>query len=173
VEIRENQTIFFNPGKSLVPFEGLLDGGKSTSRNPVVSRALRLIGFAELAGSGLYVVRNEWRKTRGVAPKLESSPEANTFTLTFDWVPSAERVDEFWKEKLGVKLTPEQARLLPLLASGPLSIEKVASVSGLSLPDTQAAVDYLKIQALVVETMRGLALRSDLPELIASRKKLV
>jgi len=92
VEIRDNQTIYFNPGMSLVSMDGLLDGGKSTSRNPVVSRAMRLIGFAELAGSGLYTVNSVWRKSRGLAPKIDSNTQTNTFTLTFDWLPAAVRI---------------------------------------------------------------------------------
>ena len=166
VEIRENQTVFFNPGKSLVPLEGILDGGKSTSRNPVVSRAMRLIGFAELAGSGLYVVRNEWRKTRGIAPKIESNAEANTFTLTFDWIPSVAGFDEYWMEKLGVKLTAPQASILPALAGGPLTVDEIASAVGINATAANSATQYLMVQTLIVEEGGKFSLRADLLELI-------
>jgi predicted HTH transcriptional regulator len=166
VEIRENQTLFFNPGKSLVPLEGILDGGKSTSRNPVISRAMRLIGFAELAGSGLYVVRNEWRKTRGVAPKIESNPEANTFSLTFDWVPPVVGVDAYWMEKLGVKLTSPQASILPALATGPLTAAEIASAVGMNVTDTNVAIQHLTVQTLIIEAGGKYSLRSDILELL-------
>jgi DNA-binding MarR family transcriptional regulator len=166
VEIRENQAVFFNPGRSLVPLEGILDGGKSTSRNPVVSRAMRLIGFAELAGSGLYVVRNEWRKTRGVAPKIESNAEANTFSLTFDWILSAEGFDEYWKEKLGVKLTSAQASILPALAGGPLTPDRIAAATGMNASDTDAAIKHLRVQTLIIEDAGKFSLRPDVLSLL-------
>ncbi len=54
IEITQDQTMFFNAGRSLVSNTALVDGGKSQSRNPLISRALRLIGFAEIAGSALF-----------------------------------------------------------------------------------------------------------------------
>ncbi|HEV7681753.1 MAG TPA: ATP-binding protein [Pyrinomonadaceae bacterium] len=166
VEIRDNQAIFFNPGMSLVSIDGILDGGKSTSRNPVISRAMRLIGFAELAGSGLYVVRNEWRKAGGVAPKIDSNVPANTFTLTFDWLTAGEDVDPYWKERLGVKLSPVQSAILPALASAPLTLEQIASATGLSLAEAKAATDYLVVQSLIIEAGEEFSLREDLPKLM-------
>lgn len=166
VEIRENQTLFFNPGKSLVPLEGILDGGKSTSRNPVVSRAMRLVGFAELAGSGLFAVRNEWRKTRGVAPKIESNVEANTFALTFDWVPSVQGFDEYWKEKLGVKLTSSQASILSALGDGPLTGVEIGSAVSMNAADTNSAIQHLAVQTLIIEEGGKYSLRSDILQLL-------
>ena len=150
--------------------EGLVDGGKSTSRNAVISRALRLIGFAELAGSGLYAVHTAWRKARRRPPKIESNATANTFTLTLDWRPMDERIDEFWKQKLGVKLTPEQAGILSVLVTPePFTLEQIASATGIYLSDAKAATDYLKLQGLIVEAEGKFALRADLAQLAANR----
>ena len=162
VEIRDNQAIFFNPGMSLVSIDGILDGGKSTSRNPVVSRAMRLIGFAELAGSGLYEVRNVWRKSRGLAPKVDSNPQANTFTLTFDWILVAEDVDTYWREKLGVKLTAAQAAILPVLVSGPSTVHRIAAEVGRDEAEVSTEREYLKLQALGSEAEGKLVLRTDI-----------
>ena len=52
VELSRDQALFFNAGYSLVSDADLQSGSRSQSRNPLISRALRLIGFAELAGSG-------------------------------------------------------------------------------------------------------------------------
>lgn len=41
IEIMPDQTMFFNAGKSLVSNIALVEGGKSQSRNPMISRALR------------------------------------------------------------------------------------------------------------------------------------
>jgi predicted HTH transcriptional regulator len=171
VEIRDERTIFYNAGASLVSPEGLLDGGKSTSRNAIISRALRLIGFAELSGSGLYAVHKLWRKERRVPPKIESSTEANTFTLTFEWLLSVEEVDEFWKEKLGVKLTRKQADVISRLAKDrTLSLEEIAVASEQNATDAKAAIEYLILQGMVEESRGKFTLRPDLIELAAGRE---
>ena len=71
IEITPERAIFFNAGKSLVSDDTLVDGGKSQSRNPILSRALRLIGFAELAGSGLREIHRAWRQVRRRPPTIE------------------------------------------------------------------------------------------------------
>jgi predicted HTH transcriptional regulator len=172
VEIRKDRTIFHNAGMSLVNAEGLVGGGKSTARNSVIGRALRLIRFAELAGSGLYAVHKAWRKARRRPPKIESNAEANTFTLTLDWRPLAEKVDKFWKQKLGVRLSPEQAGILSLLATPePFTLDQIASATGLYLGDAKAATDYLKLQGLITESDDKFALRQDLALLATNREK--
>jgi hypothetical protein len=170
VEIRDDRTVFHNAGMSLVNAEGLLEGGKSTSRNAIISRALRLIGFAELAGSGLYAVHTAWRKAHRRPPKFESNAQANTFTLTLDWRPLEVRIDEFWKQKLGVRLSPEQAGILSVLVTPePFTLEQIASAAGLYLADAKAATDYLKLQTLIMEIDGKFALRPDLMQLAANR----
>jgi hypothetical protein len=57
VELWAERATFFNTGFSLVATERLVEGGKSQARNPLIARALRLIGFAELAGSGIRVLQ--------------------------------------------------------------------------------------------------------------------
>ena len=82
----------------------LIEGGKSQCRNPLIARALRLIGFAELAGSGLRQLQHVWRTNNRRPPQMESNSSANTFTLTLDWRTIPDNYNEFWKERLGFKL---------------------------------------------------------------------
>ena len=149
VEITPDRTLFFNPGNSLVNKVALASGGKSQSRNPILSRALRLIGFAELAGSGLREVHRAWRQVRRRPPAIESDDGANTFTLTLDWRTLPDIADDFWKKRLGVSLSPQQSQAL-LLCSDPFgaSVEEVASFLGVP-PDAAAEV----CQALVKEVL--------------------
>lgn len=170
VEIRDDRTIFYNAGASLVSQEGLLDGGKSTSRNAVVSRALKLIGFAELSGSGLYAVHKLWRKTHGIAPKIDSDKKANTFSLTFEWLLTPEDVDSFWKEKLGVTLSSRQAAMIGQLAKeGPLTLEQLMSANDLDPEAAGAALKYLAIQGFVSEQDEKFVLRQDIVDLASKR----
>ena len=66
--IRPDETEFFNAGYSLTAVERLEEGGAHQARNPLVARALRLMGFAEIAGSGLRVLHAAWRGARRPPP---------------------------------------------------------------------------------------------------------
>ncbi|MCB0022923.1 MAG: hypothetical protein KDD91_07790 [Caldilinea sp.] len=172
IEIAPERAVFFNAGKSLVSREGLVDGGKSQSRNPLMARALRLIGFAELAGSGLRALQNEWRKERRRPPRFDSDDASNTFTLTLDWRMVPVVLDSFWKEKLGVQVTPQQARILSLLAAPEgFTAEEIASGTGMLLEDVPGELSYLQIQSLVKHDDARYALREDLRTLVQSKPK--
>jgi len=174
IEITLNQAIFFNPGKSLVGMNSLIEGGKSQSRNPIIARALRSIGFAELAGSGLREVHKVWRNEKRRPPRFKSSPSANTFTLELDWRPLPENIDSFWKKRLGVKVTSDQANMLSLLQepSG-FSLEEISSSQGRHLEDVEIDVDYLDRQGLIDKSGKNFLLKKHLRDLVneTSRKK--
>lgn len=150
VELRPDRALFFNTGYSLVSQEGLIEGGKSQARNPIIARALRLIGFAELAGSGLRVLQEAWRGAKRKPPHFESNREANTFTVTLDWRVVPDTYDTFWKDKIGVRLTREQAQLMNLCGDpNGITLEQAASGTGLSLIEASAALKYLERQAII------------------------
>ncbi|TWU49329.1 hypothetical protein Poly59_39430 [Rubripirellula reticaptiva] len=165
VEIQPEQVVCFNPGKSLTNTKALVEGGKSVCRNPLVARALRLIGFAELAGSGLRQLQHAWRTQKRRPPQMESNPSANTFTLTLDWRTVPDNYNEFWKDRLGVKLSPSEATILNLSVDG-LSVEQAASATGLPLDSAQEAIDTLIRQQLVDEQKKRFVIKSHLRELL-------
>lgn len=163
VEITPERALFFNAGASLVSIEGLVDGGKSQSRNPLIARGLRLLGFAELAGSGLRALQAEWRQAGRRPPQFENNTNANTFSLTLDWRLLPIPVDSLWKERLGVKVSPQQAQILALLAepSGFTELE-IASGTGLLFEDVKRDLNYLKIQNLIQNKDAHFSLRDGL-----------
>jgi predicted HTH transcriptional regulator len=170
IEIGPYLSVFHNSGASLVSVEGLVDGGFSTSRNPIIARALRLIGFAELAGSGLRAVHQAWRQAARRPPEVDSNSKANTFTITLDSRLVAPPVDAFWQQRLGVKLTPEQAKALEVLhALDTLTASQVASGANLRLTEAQYALAYLKVQALIIEADGRYHLRPDLAPLLKQK----
>ena len=58
---------------------------------------------------------------------MESDESANTFTLTLDWREIPNAYDEFWKEKIGVHLSENEAQILNLaLDPGGVSLEEEA-----------------------------------------------
>lgn len=171
IEIKPEQTMMFNAGKSLVSKESLVDGGKSQARNPLIARALRLIGFAELAGSGLRALQQHWREEHRRPPRFESSSSANTFTLILDWRKVPVITDDFWRSRLGVRLSPQQAKVLSLLAEPtPFTAEEIASGTGVLLDDLKRDLGYLELQTLVVKENGKWLLREDLRQLVTSQE---
>ncbi len=146
------RAVFFNPGYSLVSTDALVDGDRSQARNPLIALALRLIGYAELGGSGIRVLQHEWRRIRRRPPLLETDRKANTFTLTLDWreVPSA--YDSFWKDSIGALVTAEQALILDFAAdSTGITAQQAAGGTGLPLDDAREALAYLVREVLLDE----------------------
>lgn len=157
IEITPDRAVFFNAGKSLVNNAALVEGGKSQSRNPLISRALRLIGFAELAGSGLREVHRVWRGAKRRPPIVESSSSANTFTLTLDWRELPDTTDEFWKRRLGVVLEAQEAKALLLTAADAngTTAEAVASSLGIFVEDAKTILDGLKTPKALVDEKKN------------------
>jgi hypothetical protein len=172
VEVTPERTVFFNTGKSLVSAASLLEGGKSQARNPLLARALRLIGFAELAGSGLRELQRVWRGAQRRPPRMESNSAANTFTLTLDWRPVPDAYDRFWKDRIGARVDETQATILNLaLDPSGVSPEEAASATGLELTAAQEALDYLKVQVLVEQRKGRYHISPHLRELVEAEEE--
>ena len=149
VIIRPHETILFNAGHSLVDVARLEDGGGSQARNPLVARAIRLIGFAEIAGSGLRLLHNAWRGAHRPPPRIVSDRDANNFTLTLDWRPLSDLHDEL-RHRLGVKLTMSQANILRFVKSQPnTTLEALSKAFGMTADSVRADLNHLELQRLL------------------------
>lgn len=152
VELRSGSVTVFNTGYSLVDPESLLDGGKSQSRNPLIARALRAIGFAEISGSGIRAVQRACQKANRRAPTFVSDRDANTFTLTLDWTDRDAMSDSYWRSLVGVDLTAEQAQVLNAVVDYPsVTISMLEGATGLDESALSEILDYLLLQKLVEE----------------------
>jgi predicted HTH transcriptional regulator len=150
IEIAEQRAMLFNAGAALVGRRGLAEGGKSQCRNPLLARALRLIGFAELAGSGLRALNQAWRREKRRPPAVESDEKANTFTLILDWRTLPQEFDVFWKQRLGVTLKPVEASALTIAAeTGGISSEQLAAYLGTTVNDADVILKSLSRNALI------------------------
>jgi hypothetical protein len=167
IELSPNQAVFFNPGHSLVPTDQLVDGGRSQARNPLVARAFRLIGFAELAGSGIRALQREWRNARRRPPVLQSDRTGNSFSLTLDWHEIPSEYDPAWQEKLGVRLTSNQASILNLANIGNgISAQQAASATGLRMVEVAEDLRFLVHQVLLEERDGVFVLKPHLKEVM-------
>jgi hypothetical protein len=150
IEIYPDKVTVFNTGYSLVPTDKLLSGGKSQSRNPLIARALRLIGFAEISGSGIRAVHRACQQARRRAPIFESDKDANTFALTLDWSEGAVDIDTYWQTLVGAHLTQRQAAVLNAVADAPsVTLAVIESETGLDTDTVVEALDFLLLQVLI------------------------
>ncbi len=150
IEIHTNKLTVFNAGYSLVAPEKLLDGGKSQSRNPLIARALRAIGFAEISGSGIRALHRACQLAHRRAPSFESDQLRNTFTLTLDWSAAGSQSDSYWQALVGVHLTEPQASVLNLIAGAPsVTIPVIEAATGLRTEAIVDALDFLLLQVLI------------------------
>ena len=150
VELYADKMTLTNAGYSLVPVAELLEGGRSQSRNPLIARALRTIGFAELSGSGIRALMRELRKARRKAPRFSSDEKGNTFKVTLPWTEEAPDVDAFWMELVGARLTSEQALVLNTLAEMPSgTVVALEDATALSADELTTVLDFLVFQVLV------------------------
>lgn len=165
VELEPDRATFFNAGHALVDDTALVEGGRSQARNPLIARALKMIGFAEIAGSGLRAVQHAWRESARRPPTFRSDRESHTFTLTLDWRPLPSVADAFWQGRLGVRLSPEQARAL-LLSAEPDGVDaaRVASANGSRVEDARTLLTRLVTQGLVEERDGRWVIRDHLRE---------
>ena len=151
IELNDEKVTVFNAGASLVPTEHLLDGGKSQSRNPLIARALRSVGFAEISGSGIRAVHRACQQAQRKSPTFESNERNNTFTLTLDWsAPTPGDVDSYWNSLLGVRLTQLQAKVLDVISKLPsATLSVLERETGLQLEQLESALEFLVLQVLV------------------------
>lgn len=165
IELYADRLTLTNAGYSLVPMGELLEGGRSQSRNPLIARALRAIGFAELSGFGIRALVRALRKARRKAPRFISDQEGNTFKVTLEWTEEAPDVDAFWMELVGARLTNEQALVLNTLAELPsASVTTIEGATQIPLEEITRALDFLVFQVLVEQDEANYSLAQHLRE---------
>ncbi len=165
IELYADRITLTNAGYSLVPMGELLEGGTSQSRNPLIARALRTIGFAELSGSGIRALVRALRKARRKAPRFSSDEKGNIFKVTLEWTEEAPDVDAFWMELIGARLTSEQALVLNTLAELPsASLVTLESTTQLPLDELTRVLDFLMVQVLIEQDEANFRLAQHLRE---------
>src|SRR5208282_6837139 len=99
--------------------------------------------------SGLRILHSAWRSAHRPPPVIVSDRDANNFTVTLDWRPLADPHDEFG-QRLGVKLTASQAKLLNLVKAQPnKTADALGEAVGLEEKRLRSDLDYLEFQRLL------------------------
>ena len=167
IELEPDRTTMVNAGYSLATTEELRDGGTSTARNPIIARALKLIGFAELGGSGLREMYRVWRSANRRPILVASDDQNNRFRIILDSRPLEIVSDSLWKEKLGAVVSAAEARILSLLGATPegLSLDEICAGTGERSRDAEQMCSRLVNQQLVDDIDGRLRLKGYLVEL--------
>lgn len=80
--------------------EEILTGAETAPRNPIIARAFRLAGWAELAGSGMLKIIAQWKEAGFVEPVIENNVPRGWFTLTLPFEETTqEMILRFIREK--------------------------------------------------------------------------
>jgi len=124
---------FWNPGDVFGDDSRLWEPGEKEVRNPSIAMALRRIAMCEQAGTGLRMIRDEWKKLGHPAPtcKNDRSVKAFEFFLPVeigDWAGAAQSVAQSAAQSNTHDMT---YRLLTALANGERTPVSLRSELGL------------------------------------------
>ncbi len=75
---------FRNPGASLLSLDEMLKEAETAPRNPIIARIFRLVGWAEIAGSGMYKMQSNWKKAGFPVVRIKNNSPRGWFTLELD-----------------------------------------------------------------------------------------
>ena len=158
---------FINAGTMKIPVENFFTTNDSKTRNPVISKLLRLLGFGELAGTGGEQIFNTAVKANFKLPAINSDSETTYLRIwTVDFA-AAENLSE--NETMVLKVLTK-SRL-------PLSSKQVREKTGLSVYYAREALNSL-IEKSYIETLgnrrsTSYKIKQSWDQQIASIKQLV
>src|SRR5262249_19734024 len=119
------------------------------------------------AGSGLRALNLSWRQQRRRPPQIESDEAKNTFTVSLDWRILPEEYDVFWKKRLGVTLTPQEASALTIATeTGGVSSEQLAGYLGITVQSAERIFNSLTRNALIHVTNSKAVIQEHLEKLV-------
>jgi len=149
ITIRPYEIVLSNPGYSLAALERLDQGGVHQSRNPLIARAARLVGFAESAGSGLRILHAAWFGAHRPAPAISSDRASNAFSLKLDWRAAETTYDQKWLRR-GVRLTPLEVKIVELAKRpGGVAVQTLCESLNMEPDAAKMAANHLVVQALL------------------------
>jgi ATP-dependent DNA helicase RecG len=73
----------YNPGSAPKPVEEIIANEVTAPHNPIIAKAFRLAGWAEIAGSGMMKIFAAWEKLRYKKPEIENNNRGYYFKMVF------------------------------------------------------------------------------------------
>jgi len=86
IRIYGDKIQFRNPGASLLSMDQIIRGAETIPRNPIIARLFRLVGWAEIAGTGMLQMIENWQKAGFGKPVIRNNEPRYWFTIEFSTV---------------------------------------------------------------------------------------
>lgn len=145
-----DQTLFWNPGDSLVSRDQMLAAGEHEIRNPLLVGAFRRIGLSDQAGTGIRAIVSNWNQLGRRPPEINNDKAGKSFELVLSREPLVTDAMRVFQQSIGVRLTPEQADILALAAEQEsVSLTDAAMAIGGNLRTARDSLDYLEHQQVL------------------------
>ena len=147
----DDRVLLWNPGDAFASADDLLEPGDKEVRNPRIVDAFRRIGLSEQAGTGIRAIFSNWRQLGHVPPIIGNDRTRKAFQLTLlkEELLSEEQI--LFQAGLGVHLNDTEARVFAFVCrEGTARPRTVRAVTGLSGAETQAVMERLAVQGLVL-----------------------
>ena len=94
--------------------EELLKTTEKEVRNPAIISAFRRIGLSDQGDTGIHAIFKNWNDIGRVPPRIENDKAGKTFLITLESKPLVSDEMRRFQQKIGVKLTKDQANNLGL-----------------------------------------------------------
>jgi len=145
-----DQTLFWNPGDSLVSRDQMLAAGEHEIRNPLLVGAFRRIGLSDQAGTGIRAIVSNWNQLGRRPPEINNDKAGKSFELVLSREPLVTDAMRVFQQSIGIRLTPEQADLLALAAEQQsVSLTDAAMAIGGNLRVARESLHYLEHQQVL------------------------
>ena len=78
----DEKFIFMNPGILKLSLNQIFQAGMSETRNPIIQKCFRMIGFGEGVGSGMTLITNTWKEQGWALPRMVEDHKLGNIKLT-------------------------------------------------------------------------------------------
>lgn len=120
-----------NPGSAPKSIEEIIEDEVTAPRNPSIAKAFRLIGWSEIAGSGMAKIVNSWSKLGLEKPVIDNDITRHHFKLTLPRVRGKVKFDKAHlkeNELLVINYIKENGSISNIEARKHLGLERKAAV---------------------------------------------
>ena len=139
IRIYDDKIQLRNPGASLLSIDQIISEAETVPRNPVIARLFRLVGWAEIAGTGMLRMMENWQKAGFGKPVIRNNEPRYWFTIEFF---TGEKSTQETTEKTVIKTV---VKILQLVRENPkITIKQLAEETGLSRRGIEWNLDKLK-----------------------------
>jgi predicted HTH transcriptional regulator len=97
VKIYHDRIEMYNPGSAPKTVKEIIEDEVTEPRNPIIAKIFRMIGWAEVAGSGMMKILKNWKAAGYIAPSIKNNVQSYSFKMIF---PFKEMSDEY---RIGIK----------------------------------------------------------------------